>query len=385
MRLIYLAVFLVIIISAQAKDSDENKVAFSDFTLNIGDAIYIGDYRAELIEIQSVKDGLAVMHISQVNGALDEQRALLQNTANNFDGGADGGGITLTVIDIFDDSSAKVRVEYPESMGTARKRSAETPSTPRDVPDLFVQKTFEKDRLSVGDDVKVTIAIKNMGTGQASDITIEDLPPLPEFSYVAGYPPRIKDRLDPGESDSSMYVMNAVKEGSIRVPAILVRYTDSKKNAKSNNSEPFNVIIDPRSKADLEMKLLSSGPIPSGKTGTLNVSLTNTGKASATRIEILSEIKPSEGLTATGLEKSYFEILPGKEETYAAQLRGDKAGNYTIMLKASFQGGDGAAIQEGKAEVVVLEREYKYLYLLFIIPILIIVAWTYKRYREYKY
>jgi len=269
MRLIYLAVFLVIILSAQAKDSDENKVAFSDFTLNIGDAIYIGDYRAELIEIQSVKDGLAVMHISKVNGALDEQRALLQNTANNFDGGADGGGITLTVIDIFDDSSAKVRVEYPESMGTARKRSAETPLTPRNVPDLFVQKTFEKDRLSVGDDVKVTIAIKNMGTGQASDITIEDLPPLPEFSYVAGYPPRIKDRLDPGESDSSMYVMNAVKEGSIRVPAILVRYTDSKKNAKSNNSEPFNVIIDPRSKADLEMKLISSGPIPSGKTGTL--------------------------------------------------------------------------------------------------------------------
>lgn len=385
MRLIYLAVFLAIILFAQAEDSDENKVTFSDFTLNIGDGINIGDYKAQLIEIQSLKDGLAVMHITKVNGALDEQRAFLQNTANNFDEGAEEGGITLTVIDIFDDSSAKVRAEYPESMGTARRRTAEKPATPRDIPNLLVQKTFDKDRLSVGDDVKVTIAIKNMGTGQASDIAIEDLPPLPEFSYVAGYPPRIKERLDPGESDSSIYIMNAVKEGSIRVPAIIVRYMDSKKNAKSNNSEPFNVIIDPRSKADLEMKLLTSGPIPSGKTGTLNVSLTNTGKASATRIEILSEIKPSEGLTATGLEKSYFEIMPGKEETYTAQLLGDKAGNYTIKLKASFQGGDGAAIQEVRAEVVVLEREYKYQYLLVIIPILIIVAWTYKRYREYKY
>ena len=110
MRLIYLAVFLAIVLSVQAEDSDENKVTFSDFTLDIGDEINIGDYKAQLIEIQSLKDGLSVMHVTKVNGALDEQRAFLQNTANNFDEGAEDGGITLTVIDIFDDSSAKVRV-----------------------------------------------------------------------------------------------------------------------------------------------------------------------------------------------------------------------------------------------------------------------------------
>ena len=41
--------------------------------------------------------------------------------------------------------------------------------------------------------------------------------------------------------------------------------------------------------------------------------------------------------------------------------------------------------QEGTADVVVLEREYKYQYLLLIIPIMVIIAWMYRRYKEYKY
>ncbi len=118
--------------------------------------------------------------------------------------------------------------------------------------------------MSVGDEVKVTITVKNIGTGQALGIKAEDISPLPEFSYVAGYPPKIKETLDSGQSDSAVYVMNAVKEGSIRVPAIMVSYTDVKKNAKSNSSEPFNILISPKSKADLAIKLDQLGPDSSG-------------------------------------------------------------------------------------------------------------------------
>lgn len=384
-RMIYLAVIMLLITTAAcAKESDQDETTFNDFSLNIGDRIQIGDFRAELIEIQSLKDGLAVMRISKVGGALDEQRALLQNSANDFDGGAGGDGITLTVTDIQDDQSAKVRVEYKESLGTARKRTSERPAN-ADIPILSVQKSFDKNQINVGDEVKVTVTVKNTGTGQATNIEAEDLPPLPEFSYVAGYPPKIKETLNPGESDSAVYVMNAVKEGSIRVPAIQVSYTDSKKNLKSNNSEPFNALINPRSKADLVLILRPSGPINVDGKGLLNISLSNQGSASATRIEVEGEIKPSEGLEAAGLDKSYFEIPPGTEENYSAQLYGNRAGNYTVILKASFQGGDGAVMQEGTTKVAVLEREYKYLYLLLVIPIIIIVAWMYRRYREYKY
>jgi uncharacterized repeat protein (TIGR01451 family) len=239
--------------------------------------------------------------------------------------------------------------------------------------------------MNVGDEVKVTIAVKNIGTGQALSIRVEDAPPLPEFSYIAGYPPKIKETLDPGESDSAVYLISAVKEGSIRVPAIQVSYTDSKKNVKSNNSEPFNVLINPKSKANLAIDLTVPGPIQVGAMGVMNVSLSNMGTAKASRIELEGEISPPEGLEVTGLDKSFFEILPEKRVNYSAVLSGKSPGNYTVRLKASYDGGDGAMIQEGTTEVVVLEQEYKYQYLLLIIPIIIIIAWTYRRYKVYKY
>ncbi|VVB72202.1 Translocon-associated protein beta (TRAPB) [uncultured archaeon] len=387
-QLIYLVLLIMLLVPAQAsssKSSNDDETTYTDFTLGIGDRVEVGEYRAELIEIQSVRDGLAVMRISKVGGALDEQRALLQNSANNFDGGAEGDGITITVTDILDDQTAKVRLEYKEGLGTAHRRTAEKSATVLDKPNLLVQKSFDKSQVSVGDEVKVTVFVKNTGSGQAMNINPEDMPPLPEFSYIAGYPPKIKDTLDPGESDSAIYVMSAVKEGSLRIPAIQVKYTDTKKNVRSNSSEPFNILIAPKNKADLRLKTTASGPIQINGQGKLNISLSNVGKASATRVEVSGDVKPSDGLQVTDLEKSFFEILPETEENYSANFVGTKAGNYIILLRVSYEGGDGAQIQEGKAEVVVLEQEYKYLYLLLIIPVIIIIAWIYRRYREYKY
>jgi len=387
---IYMAVFMLLIQAAcigavYAQETDDDELTFTDFTLTIGDRIDVGDYQAEFIEIQSIRDGIAVMRVSKPGGALDEQRAFLENSGNNFDGGAEDKGITITITDILDEMSAKVRIEYQEGWGTARKRASEKPASPRDLPILSVQKSFDKSQVNVGDEVKATITVKNTGTGQAMNIKTEDIPPLPEFSYIAGYPPKIKDMLDPGESDSAVYLMSAVKEGSIRVPAMQVSYTDSKKNAKSNSSEPFNVLINPKSKADLAIKLIGPGPIPLDGKGTMNVSLSNVGTAAATKIEVDGEIKPSDGLEASGIDKSFFEISPEKEVNYSAVLSGIAPGNYTVRLKASYDGGDGAMTQEGTVDVVVLGREYKYQYLLLIIPIIVIIAWMFRRYKEYKY
>jgi uncharacterized repeat protein (TIGR01451 family) len=384
---VYLLFSILLIVSTYAEESTDNsdEVTFKDFTLNIGDRIDLGDYRIELIEIQSVRDGLVVIRASKVGGSLDEQRALLLDSSNNFDGGADDRGITVTVSDIFDEQSARVRVEYSQGLGTPRKHASERPAAALDKPELSVQKSFDKNQMSVGDEVKVTIAVKNTGTGEALGIKAEDIPPLPEFSYVAGYPPKIKETLDPGESDSAIYVMDAVKEGSIRVPAIIVSYTDAKKNAKSNSSEPFNILISPRSKADLVIKLAGLTTIALDEERMLNISISNSGSASATRIEADGTVMPSEGLQVTGLEKSLFEIKPGAEANYSARLLGQNPGNYTIRIKVNYDGGDGSVIREASAQAVVLEREYKYQYLLLIIPIAIIIAWIYRRYRVYKY
>lgn len=385
MLLICIAALILLIIAVQAKEDSEDEVTFSDFTLYSGDSINVGDYRAELVEIQSVRDGIVVMRVTKTGGALDEQRALLQNNANNFDGGSEEGGLTITVMDIFDEQSAKVRAEYKESLGNAHKRTSDRPKTSGDLPALVIKKSFDKDVLSVGDDAQVTVDVKNVGTGPASSIALEDLPPLPEFSYVAGYPPKIKENLDAGESDSAVYVIKAVHEGSIRVPAITIRYQDSKKNAKSNTSEPFNVQINPKDKPDLDIRLSTPAPLTEGGKGSLNVSVTNIGKAAAVIVEIKPEIQPSDGLEAVGLEKTYSKIPPGGEEAYSAELTGRKAGNYTITIKASFEDEDETIFRESTAEVAVMAREYKYLYYLLVLPVIAMAVWIYRRYREYKY
>jgi len=371
LRLVCLAVFMLLIPAAcigavhgEEEDGedgeDEDEVTFTDFTLGVGDRVDIGNYRIEFIEIQSVRDGIAVLQVSRTGGALDEQRAFLENRANSFDGGSDSGGITITVTDILDEESAKVRIEYEENLGTPTRRASDRPVSSGDKPALSVQKSFDKNQINVGDEVKVTITIKNTGTGQAQNIKLEDTPPLPEFSYVAGYPPKIKDTLDPGESDSAIYVMSAIKQGSIRVSAIQASYTDSKENVKLNNSEPFDILINPKSVADLTIKMATSGPIELGGTGIVNISLSNVGTATATRIEAKGEIQPPVGLEAAGFDRSFFEILPESSESYSVMLSGKDPGNYTIRLRTTFDGGDGSAIREGTAEVVVLKREYKY-------------------------
>ena len=366
-------------------DDDDDEVTYNDFTLGIGDRIDISNYRAELIEIQSVKDGIAVLQVSRTGGGLDEQRAFLENRANNFIGGAEKGGITLTVVDILDDESARVRIEYQESLGTPSRRASERPVSSGDKPALTVQKSFDKSEMSVGDEVKVTVTINNMGSGKANNIKLDDAPPLPEFSYVAGYPPKIKETLDPGQSDSAVYMMNAIKESTIRVSAIQVSYTDSKDNVLLNSSEPFDIVINPKSVANLEIRMDSSGPIAIGGTGMVNISIANAGEAPATRIEAKGDIKPPTGLEAADFERSFFEIPPGGEVNYSVMLSGKDPGNYTVHLKTTFDGGDGSAIREGSTEVVVLKREYKYEYLLLLIPIIAIIAWLYRRHREYKY
>jgi len=388
--IVCLLLFVLVMSAALAADDDSDddsgdEVTFKDFTMNLGDRIDVGDYRMELIEIQSVRDGLVVMRVSKSGGALDEQRAFLIDSANNFDGGADSDGVTVTITDIFDEQSVKTRIEYKESLGSARKRASDRPAAPPDRPEISVKKSFDRSQIRVGEEVKVTITLKNTGTGQALGISVEDAPPLPEFTYLAGYPPKIRETLDPGQSDSAVYVMNAVKEGSIHVPAVEVTYTDSKKNAKSNSSDPFNIQISPKSRAELAINLEGPSSIALDGESAVNVSIINMGAASATRITVDGEVKPPQGLAVTGLEKSIFEIQPGAQENYSLHIAGSSPGDYSIMLKAGYDGGDGSRAVESSMKVSVLEREYKYLYLLLTIPIAMVALWMYRRYREYKY
>jgi hypothetical protein len=384
MRLIYL-VILIMLVCLAARASDENGTNFKDFTMNVGDTIVLKDYRIEMVEVQSLRDGIVVVRVSTTGGSLDEQRALLEGSSNSFEGGPDKGGIAVQLVEILDEQSSKIRIEYPEDLGTPRKRSTETSSAPKASPNLMVTESFDSSDLRVGDDVQATIKVKNVGSDTAYDIELGDRPPLQEFVYKAGYPPKINSQIDPGKSDTAVYYLSAVKEGKVTIPSLDIKYSDSKKNIKTNSSEAFSLTIEPARRPDLKIVLGQISPMNVDGIETLNVTIMNTGDASASDVVVVPDSVPS-GIEVSGLDKAYFEIAAGKSESYSANIKAKSGGNYTLKVKASFQSGDEAVtIREASIDVVVLEREYKYLYYLLAFPVALIAFWVFKRYKEYKY
>jgi uncharacterized repeat protein (TIGR01451 family) len=398
MRLIYLAVLVLLVSStvltpmaAAASDEDDdedNEITSREFSLRAGDGVKIGDYRVELISVVSVMDGLIEVKVWKRASDFEDWRVMEDHRDANFDDGAERGGLTLTVIDIFDEDTVRMRAEYRTDYGYPQKYVTERALAPKKLPKLEVATTVDRTEISVGDEVKLTITVKNVGNDTARDVTIQDSPPLPQFRYLAGYPPKIKNQLQPGESDLAVYSMVAATEGEVKMPATVARYADSKSTIYSASSPSIKIEIKPKRRPDLVVDVDPPGPIKHGDQGTINVTVKNDGDASAYRVEVKAEVE-SQGdgleLVKGSLDESFFEIPPGESETYSATFKGSRSGSYAIDLKASYQG-DGEMMQKETAfEVAVQEREYKYLYYLPIVPVLIIGIWLFRRYREYKY
>lgn len=404
MRLIYLMLLVAVLVSSiqlaplavgasdddddDNDDNDDNDVTSREFSFNVGEGVKIGDYRVELISVVSVVDGLIEVRVWKRANDFEDWRVLEDHRDASFDDGADRGGLTLTVTDIFDEDTVRMRAEYRTDYGYPSKYVTERAMAPKNLPKLDVEMAADRDEISVGDEVKITITVKNTGNDTARSVTIQDSPPLPEFRYMAGYPPKIKSELQAGESDLAVYSMVAATEGEVEVPATVARYADSKSTTSSASSSSIKIEIKPKRKPSLVLNVETPETIKHGGQGTINITVKNEGDASAYRVEVTAEPKSGGdglGLVDRSLDESFFEIPPGESENYSATISGSRAGSYTFALKASYEGDGEMMRTETNFEVSVLEREYKYLYYLPIVPVLIIGVWLFRRYKEYKY
>jgi len=369
----------------EKKDSD---IITRDFSFRVGEGVRIGDYRVELTNVVSVMDGLVEVKVWKRASQFEDWRVMESRRDVNLDGGQDRGGLTLMVTEIFDRDTVRMRATYRSDYGYPEKYITERALAPASIPKLEVSTSADNSEFRSGDEVKVTIIVRNVGNDTARDVALQDMPPLPQFRYVAGYPPKIRNQLQPGESDTAIYSMVAVTEGEVTIPAMSARYADSKGTIYTESSSSVKIEIKPKRKPDIVMEVQPPAPIDHGGRGIINVSIRNEGDGSAYRVEVRGPLR-SDGdglrLEAGALDRSFFEIPPGGRESYSAAVIGARGGSYVIDLKASYQG-DGEAMQKETAfEVAVLERKFEYLYYLPIVPVVIIGIWLYRRYREYKY
>ncbi len=401
MRPVYLVLSVVVVLlvssiplalmGAAASDEADNidgEIVTRDFSFRAGEGVRIGDYRVELLSVVSVIDGLVEVRVYKRASQFEDWRVMQDYRDVNFDGGKDRGGLTLTVVEIFDIDTVRMRAAYRSDYGYPQKYVTERALAPRNLPELKVFTTVDKTTVSTGDELKVTITVTNAGNDTARDVVIQDSPPLPQFRYLAGYPPKVKNQLQPGESDIVVYSMVAAAEGSVELAGTAARYSDSKATLYSATSQPVNIEIRPQRRPDLAFEVEAPGPIELGGEGAINVTIKNDGEAAAQRVEVKMGLRSGmDGLefSGGGLDRSFFEIAPGDVERYSATVRGSRSGSYVVDLSASYRA-DGEMMQEDTSfQVSVLEREYKYLYYLPIVPVLIIGIWLYRRYKEYKY
>ncbi|MEA2046056.1 MAG: hypothetical protein U9N48_06000 [Euryarchaeota archaeon] len=389
MRLIYLAVLVLLIAPAMAGSGDDDGETTSrEFSLRVNEGVKIGDYRVELINVVSVMDGLIEVKVWKRVSEFEDWRVMEEHRDSNFDEGADRGGLTLTVVEIFDDDTIRMRAEYRDDYGYPRKYTTERGLAPKNLPELTVEKQFDRTDISVNDEVKVTVTVKNVGNDTARNVLIFETPPLSQFRYLAGYPPKIKSQIAPEESDFAVYSMVAVTEGEVLVPALVVSYADAKGNIASVSSSSFTINIKPKRKPNLDLIVEPVPPIEHGETGVINVTVLNNGEASAYRVEIKGETTPADGgieVTKGSLGMTYFEIAPGASENYSATVKGSQSGNYTATIKANYQSDDVILQKEVSFEIIVLGRPYKYLYFVLVLPVLLAAFWIFRRYKEYKY
>jgi len=180
----------------------------------------------------------------------------------------------------------------------------------------------------------------------------------------------------------------AATEGEVKIPATVARYSDSKSTIYLESSPSIKIEIKPKRKPDLVLEVDPPAAVEQGGEMMINVTVENRGEASAYRVEVESDLgSGNDGLEIVkgSLDESFFEIPPGGTESYSATVRGSESGAKTVGLVASYQG-DGEMMQKETAfEIVVLEREHRYIYYLPVVPVVIMGVWLFRRYKEYKY
>lgn len=96
MRLIYLAVLVLLVLSMQltlmaaaASDEEdiENEITSRQFSLKVGEGVKIGDYRVELISVVSVMDGLIEVKVWKRVSEFEDWRVMEDHRDANFDEG----------------------------------------------------------------------------------------------------------------------------------------------------------------------------------------------------------------------------------------------------------------------------------------------------------
>ena len=171
---------------------------------------------------------------------------------------------------------------------------------------ISVTKTVSAAWVGLGGRITIDIVVKNEGSGTARNVKITDEYPNLYFTLKAGSVSQTLQKLDPGETYTLSYELEAVNLGSVILGEASVEYLDELNNEHLEHSNPGGLvsIVNP----NVKVKLIKypNQTLEVGTSFTYAVELTNEGNGQA--LDVKFAIKIPSGIEILSLTPSNLEV-----------------------------------------------------------------------------
>ncbi|MDW7726281.1 MAG: BatD family protein [Candidatus Methanoperedens sp.] len=292
----------------------------------------------------------------------------------------------------FTDNSFRMGIDYPDNWSAPVKYTISsatgTKSDSSKVPIIVVTKSVEETDINVGDIIEIKIKTTNTGNETASGVTLTEY--MPEgFIRATGsrFPPVVKEKLEPGESDEIYYALEAVKAGTFTIEPTKIEYGTGR---KESNSITITVSREVKEKSQLVTEIfIDDNDVMTGDLINMVVKIINNGNASAESVLIEGSVPKGLELEEGDLRQLYKKIESGEYESYSVILKAVDGGNYTVRLKTSYND-DTVGFATSSETISVTKKEKNpvdYWYIILPITGLMVgvVLFTMNRHKEYRY
>jgi len=417
---IYMLVFFTAVFLLMSAGSASARVEVYNGTITEGDGYQINNYVIDVSDV-FVEANTVVFKVYE-RGELKYDYMMGKNDSVSFD--FEDGEVQLKLISMSSGvlpvatvhitmSDYNVATLFSNVILNGGHEFATYSGTPR----LEIIKTVDTDSIIVGDTVKVTVSVTNIGDDRAKNVRFSDIKPdmfipVDTFLEEGGL-----ITMEVGDSRKIfIYIIKATEDGTfVLKPTTAVFSNTAGQTFQASSNTPTitvtkAVVADqPKKTAILELTTNTDiTTVARNEKITVAIQVKNTGNASANAVwlemvvpEDMEYISGDDEIEIIGgVPKIYmdsFGLLQEKEFSYTVEAK--TLGTYTFLTKLSYEYDNGVDpgnqkvstesvtesiyVQKGKYDVL-LEQPL-YVYTLPVFAIAVIGVWILHRHKQYKF
>lgn len=326
-------------------------VTLGTFTLKQGEKVTVTGTMGEKyeVELMSLAVGSAWVRITQIS-PFSSTKSMQLYPSYGF-----GGVQYLTSYDnkvrvslqSVTTNQATLMIEGPMGF-KAEKGAAEQEK----LPEIQVTKEVDKTQVKKGEQIRVTVTVRNIGDGTAKNVKVRDTVPS-GLSLISGSVSLGPTTISSNQQKTISYVLKANQPGTITLPSVQADYEDEAGNKyTSDPTQPITIEVK-ETKPRLTVSMsVEPTKVKKGETVRVTVNVQNSGDAPAKNLVISGNLPV--GALGTPEDKTVPELLPQASTTHTYDFKVTKTGTITIPpAKVTYYDEEGRLYEESSSGATV--------------------------------